>query len=311
MKPIKKILVTAFCSLLPALGHSASDCDEGVALFKQSKQTGSPSIRLALLKESVALCPRYANQYNLADAYVAMEHFSQALDAVEGAAEMVNLSNDDRRYSAIEGQKAYIYAKAGSALDNSYCLALEHMNNAKLRLHAESEPWMEEVALLLEAQRSQKTLGANEITCGLEEGQRMVGMRSIMLRGSDADLEGSRAAMVAPRINLNINFATNSSTLDYQGKQQSDELLVALRNFDLSGKRIRIIGHTDSRGSDAHNQSLSQRRADSVKTYLQQAGISASLESRGRGESRLLKTPEQTEQDYALNRRVEIKLLNK
>ena len=47
-----------------------------------------------------------------------------------------------------------------------------------------------------------------------------------------------------------------------------------------------IVGHTDSKGSDAYNQSLSERRADSVRDYLISQGLEGSkISTSGRGES--------------------------
>lgn len=69
--------------------------------------------------------------------------------------------------------------------------------------------------------------------------------------------------------------------------------------------RIRVEGHTDSDGSDAHNQELSEKRAASVRLYLVERGIDVlRLESVGYGEIYPIatnKTPEGRE----MNRRVE------
>ena len=51
--------------------------------------------------------------------------------------------------------------------------------------------------------------------------------------------------------------------------------------------RVRVEGHTDSKGSDAYNQRLSQRRAEAVVKYLIGKGIDPSrLEAVGFGEGR-------------------------
>lgn len=72
------------------------------------------------------------------------------------------------------------------------------------------------------------------------------------------------------------------------------------------GVRVRIEGHTDSRGSLAYNQGLSERRAASVVRALVDRGISEwRLESVGYGETRPIR-PNDTEANMQLNRRVEI-----
>lgn len=77
--------------------------------------------------------------------------------------------------------------------------------------------------------------------------------------------------------------------------------LAAYPNTDLM-----IVGHTDSQGSTEYNQALSQRRAQSVATYLQGHGISsARLRTSGRGEMEPVGTNTTTE-GRQQNRRVEV-----
>jgi len=69
---------------------------------------------------------------------------------------------------------------------------------------------------------------------------------------------------------------------------------------------LTIEGHTDSSGTAAHNQDLSQKRAESVKAYLVKAGIAAGrLTCKGLGQSRPL-ADNATELGRAQNRRVEL-----
>jgi outer membrane protein OmpA-like peptidoglycan-associated protein len=75
------------------------------------------------------------------------------------------------------------------------------------------------------------------------------------------------------------------------------------------GVRVAIIGHTDSRGTDAHNQGLSERRAESVRTAFDQMGVTrARFRVEGRGEGEPVST-NATPQGMRLNRRVEVTLL--
>ena len=69
-----------------------------------------------------------------------------------------------------------------------------------------------------------------------------------------------------------------------------------------------VYGHTDSTGSDAYNQDLSERRARSVANYLAMRGVSsARIRSQGFGEQYPVASND-TEEGRALNRRVEIKI---
>ncbi len=71
--------------------------------------------------------------------------------------------------------------------------------------------------------------------------------------------------------------------------------------------KIEIQGHTDSRGSAEYNMRLSEKRADSVKKYLEERGISGNrLEAKGFGLTKPI-APNDTDQNRAKNRRVELK----
>ena len=69
---------------------------------------------------------------------------------------------------------------------------------------------------------------------------------------------------------------------------------------------IKVIGHTDSVGSDEYNQALSERRASSVAAYLLSQGLAPNkLTSEGKGESQPVADNE-TDEGRAKNRRVEL-----
>ncbi|MFZ9395817.1 MAG: OmpA family protein [Erythrobacter sp.] len=72
---------------------------------------------------------------------------------------------------------------------------------------------------------------------------------------------------------------------------------------------VDVYGHTDSTGSDAFNQSLSERRAQTVANYLTSRGVSqARLRWQGFGETMPV-ADNTTEEGRARNRRVEIKII--
>jgi len=74
-------------------------------------------------------------------------------------------------------------------------------------------------------------------------------------------------------------------------------------------KNIKVTGHTDSTGSEAYNQALSEKRAVSVKTYLEGKGIDGTrIETIGMGESSPVAT-NKTKEGRAENRRVEIEVV--
>lgn len=115
----------------------------------------------------------------------------------------------------------------------------------------------------------------------------------------------NRGAML--RMDESVLFATDSATL----RPGAVEKLRALADYLRAepGVRVAIEGHTDSRGTDAHNQALSLRRADAVRAAFDDLGVTrARFSVKGLGESQPIasnSTPEGMRQ----NRRVEITLL--
>lgn len=77
-----------------------------------------------------------------------------------------------------------------------------------------------------------------------------------------------------------------------------------------SDLNVEVGGHTDSFGSEAYNQSLSERRAQSVVKYIEGRGVSSDrLSAKGYGESNPIASNETTD-GRELNRRVELKILD-
>ena len=86
-------------------------------------------------------------------------------------------------------------------------------------------------------------------------------------------------------------------------------LVAAVLRANQRVTRLRVEGHTDSKGSDGYNQELSQARAASVANFLIDEGIPANLmEPVGYGESIPIAT-NMTDEGRALNRRVEFTIL--
>lgn len=100
-----------------------------------------------------------------------------------------------------------------------------------------------------------------------------------------------------------VNFAFNSSDLTTVAKTNLDKLAEVLANNP--DTNINVYGHTDSKGTDEYNQSLSERRANSVKSYLISKGIASSrIFAIGVGEKEPVATND-TDAGRAENRRVE------
>lgn len=105
-----------------------------------------------------------------------------------------------------------------------------------------------------------------------------------------------------------VTFAFGDHTIRPVAYPLLDSLADFLAKHQQAG--VRIVGHTDDVGDKADNLTLSQRRAAAVKAYLQSKGIAGQCISvSGVGESSP-KTDNLTEENKALNRRVEIEIFN-
>jgi OOP family OmpA-OmpF porin len=101
-----------------------------------------------------------------------------------------------------------------------------------------------------------------------------------------------------------VLFDFNSSTLTPAANQVLADISKRLTDSAIIG--VLVKGHTDSVGSEAFNQQLSQRRADSVAAFLVSQGVAADkLHTEGRGEGQPV-ADNATDEGRAQNRRVEI-----
>lgn len=106
-----------------------------------------------------------------------------------------------------------------------------------------------------------------------------------------------------------INFRFNSADLTEKSTAFVSGLGQIFSAQHSDWKELVVEGHSDSKGNNEYNKKLSQRRAESVRKVLIQNGVpDADIKAIGYGEERLLINPEQTEVDFARNRRVEIKV---
>lgn len=107
--------------------------------------------------------------------------------------------------------------------------------------------------------------------------------------------------------NADTFFDFDKSTLKPEGRQLLDQVAQQAQGIDL--ETIIAVGHTDSIGSDAYNQKLSERRAASVKAYLVSKGIDPNrIYTEGKGKKAPIAS-NKTAQGRAQNRRVEIEIV--
>jgi len=105
----------------------------------------------------------------------------------------------------------------------------------------------------------------------------------------------------------NITFATNSADLNASFFEVLNSVSLVVNEFNQTV--IEVAGHTDSTGSDAYNQQLSERRANAVAAYLGTRNVRADrIITVGMGEARPIATND-TDAGRQSNRRVELTLV--
>jgi len=122
--------------------------------------------------------------------------------------------------------------------------------------------------------------------------------------GVDVYRQGDELVLRMP---AGITFPVDRYDIQPQFQSTLDQVAQTLSRYDQT--YIDVLGHTDSTGSDAYNQTLSDRRAQSVADYLAGHGVTrARIGVRGYGESQPIASND-TDPGRAENRRVEIKVV--
>ncbi len=120
----------------------------------------------------------------------------------------------------------------------------------------------------------------------------------------NAEVERIDAETLRISFDSDILFAVDSAVLSADSKRSLDEFAQVMMDYPKTG--ILVQGHTDSTGSEAHNQALSERRAQSVMSHLTLRQVDHSrINAIGYGEGYPV-ADNSTAQGRSQNRRVEI-----
>jgi len=121
--------------------------------------------------------------------------------------------------------------------------------------------------------------------------------------GVEVQREGDQIKLIMPG---NITFATDSANIAPSFYSPLNNLANSFKQFNQN--TIEVVGYTDSTGSRQHNMDLSQRRAQSVVSYLTSQGVDASrVSARGLGPDQPIASNGDAN-GRAQNRRVEVNL---
>jgi outer membrane protein OmpA-like peptidoglycan-associated protein len=228
-----------------------------------------------------------------------------AAESQRVAAEAERLAAERRRE---EADRASREAQAAALEAQRQRAAAEEMRAAALRAQKEAETRQ---AAALEQQRAAEAEAARNRAAAAELDQRLQqalkereDLRASLLQQLNVILE-TRDTARGLVVNLSdVTFASGQATLQAGAREKLARVSGILAGHP--ALRLEIEGHTDSVGSDALNQSLSERRADAVRSYLIQQGVpSASTTAVGFGKTRPVASND-TAEGRQLNRRVEL-----
>lgn len=265
----------------------AEDCQRGEQLFEQSKTEDSAAQRVALLERSTVLCGRFAGYYALGRERLALGDLEPAAVALETA---LGRAGEATPAMLALGRLAEVRHAQGRLGE-----AVASMEAAYARLATISPPrpapeWLAGLRRQLDVQMASGVVGAGTLS-------------SLFTTAS------TRGIGVTPRVQLSVQFAYDSAELTGQGVGQVNELRAALAAPKVLApqQRVRVIGHTDARGTDEYNDRLSLARAASVARALEreQPELAGRIDVEGHGK-RELRYPGDDEESHALNRRVEV-----
>ena len=104
------------------------------------------------------------------------------------------------------------------------------------------------------------------------------------------------------------NFGFDKDNLTSNAQQQLSSFAATVRDSNINPSNVSVVGHTDSTGPESYNQTLSERRANSVADYLSGQGIDRqAMQVSGRGESQPVAS-NKSKAGRAQNRRVDIRV---
>ena len=276
---MKKAILFAVClTFLPVFCPLCiANCTEGKRLYNLALHETNINLKISLLERSVQECGEFHSHYELGRAYMRTDRPDKAERAFRDA---MGFPASDRETARLLADHGLLCRGLGREQEAVFYLTRSY----------DRHPYPVVLAALkeIEMERAEKGMDAGYIKKAL----------------------GQKALFgVEPSLNMRIGFDFDSAVLDESGRNQVKALGKALSDEAFAGMTFTLIGHTDSRGAEAYNQGLSERRALAVKQYLVAHYFldPPRIQTNGRGERDLL-YPDDSEDAHALNRRVEVKV---
>lgn len=225
----------------------------------------------------------------------------QALDRAERAHEDDPNSNEERSLAYIAQRRAELAVVYGNyeldqrnkkTAEQTYKVRSDALRKNAQATAANSQQQLDSTRQNLASTKGQLAEAESRAAAAMASLEQVARVKEES-RGTVITLDGS------------VLFVSGKSELLPIAQKKLDDVAKALNDVDESQKVV-IEGHTDSNGDDAFNLTLSQQRADSVRTYLVSRGVKADrITASGKGETQPLAT-NATPEGRANNRRVEI-----
>jgi outer membrane protein OmpA-like peptidoglycan-associated protein len=215
-----------------------------------------------------------------------------------------------QKASAVQANKEYQTTQGQIIEQTKEDLARTQTEMTKAAAAAQADKLAVKQQALLDAEKRSADAAATEAAAKLaiEQQARLDAEK----READAKAELAKVAALNEEarglvitLSGSVVFASNQATILPAAQSRLNQVAEALMSTDKYHK-LTVEGHTDSRGSDDYNMQLSQRRAESVRSYFISRGYPTDLiEARGIGEVRPI-ADNASPEGRSNNRRVEI-----
>lgn len=272
------------------LCRNPSDQPRAEALYQQAQQQPGTAEAVQPLRDSIDLCPGiFQSRYTLANTLLQLRRYAEAEAAANEAISVADPKDWEKRLAgwvlvaeAQRGQGRWGEAKA--TFDVNARALLQPPNGSKEPARVPPLWFYDAYAAFENALAERGGLKAGEI--------------SGVFR---------RSPGVRPRIALRVEFDYDKANLTPQGQVQLREVAQAMGEEAARTFSFQVIGHTDERGTPEYNQSLSERRAQTVVAELTrlQPGLGQRLHPEGKGAKEPRIPNAADEAQHAANRRVE------
>ena len=303
-KPLNKFSAIVFgCTFLAISPNSqAESCNDAKAIEQYNMAISASDIthKLELLQQATTACSAtYEMLLELGDAYFENQQLDYAINIYSRTLNR-SISDSQAKQANIFMRLMYAYnSKAERLTVNQYARKIQLLKANGMTWDMASEQSYQALYRKNKQQLTEVPVTAEELKIGLNKADEPSN-RNLAVIGIDGDTSSSSV-----QIDMDIKFSSDSSSLTLASKDTLNQIINALNGNSDSIEQIKVIGHTDSKGTNLYNQHLSERRARTVSNYIQEKipSLYARLISLGMGESELIDTAN-SESAHALNRRV-------